>query len=149
MQAAKDGHAGATAETGPWMIGLDQPSYTAVMTYADNRCAPSHAWPSPVQALSSWLDSTVVFEWCCCFLRGHDTKLCRTLRQEVYTAYETRASYGSTDNSPVVEQIMSLRQQQAQLAGYSSAADYLMSNKVGPAGVFCDTLALSRGKQID
>ena len=38
LQAAKAGHAGATAESGPWLIGLDQPSYTAVMTYADNRC---------------------------------------------------------------------------------------------------------------
>ena len=55
---------------------------------------------------------------------------CRTLRQEVYTAYETRASSGSTNNGPVVEQIMSLRQEQARLAGYSNAAEYLMSNKV-------------------
>ncbi len=55
---------------------------------------------------------------------------CRTLRQDVYTAYETRASSGSTNNSPVVEQIMSLRQEQARLAGYSNAAEYLMSNKV-------------------
>ena len=55
---------------------------------------------------------------------------CRTLRQDVYTAYETRASSGSTSNSPVVEQIMSLRQEQARLAGYSNAAEYLMSNKV-------------------
>ena len=48
----------------------------------------------------------------------------------MYTAYETRASSGSTDNSPVVEKIISLRQEQAQLAGYNNAADYLMSNKV-------------------
>ena len=48
----------------------------------------------------------------------------------MYTAYETRASSGSSDNSPIVEQIMSLRQEQAQLAGYENAADYLMSNKV-------------------
>ena len=54
----------------------------------------------------------------------------RTLRQEVYTAYETRASSGSTDNSPIVEQIMSLRQEQAGLAGYSNAAEYLMADKV-------------------
>ena len=37
MQAEKDGHAGATADNGPWLLGLDQPSYLAVMTYADNR----------------------------------------------------------------------------------------------------------------
>ena len=55
---------------------------------------------------------------------------CRTLRQEVYTAYETRASSGSTNNSHIVEQIMSLRQEQARLAGYSNAAEYLMSDKV-------------------
>ncbi len=61
---------------------------------------------------------------------GETCCLCRTLRQEVYTAYETRASSGSSNNSPIVEQIMSLRQEQARLAGYDNAAKYLMSNKV-------------------
>ena len=42
LQAAEAGHAGATADSGPWLIGLDQPSYTAVMTYADNRCVGCH-----------------------------------------------------------------------------------------------------------
>ncbi len=37
MQAQKAGYAGASADTGPWLLGLDQPSYTAVMSYADNR----------------------------------------------------------------------------------------------------------------
>lgn len=92
--------------------------------------APMHAqWPELTAELhltgrrstSMMLDTRQGLYW---------PGLCRTLRQEVYTAYETRASSGSTDNSPVVEQIMSLRQEQAQLAGYNNAADYLMSNKV-------------------
>ena len=39
MQAVKAGYVGASAGTGPWLVGLDQPSYMAVMTYADNRYA--------------------------------------------------------------------------------------------------------------
>ena len=46
LQAAEAGHAGATADSGPWLIGLDQPSYTAVMTYADNRFVVCHCGAS-------------------------------------------------------------------------------------------------------
>eukprot|EP00198_Chlamydomonas_reinhardtii_P004414 XP_001693750.1 oligopeptidase A [Chlamydomonas reinhardtii] len=35
--AAREGHAGATAESGPWLITLDFPSYFPVMTHAKNR----------------------------------------------------------------------------------------------------------------
>ncbi len=65
----------------------------------------------------------------------------------MYTAYETRASSGSTDNSPIVEKIMSLRQEQAQLAGYNSAADYLMSNKVPHLPFLCYVLMVLRRAQ--
>ena len=39
QQAAKEGHAGATAEAGPWLFTLDFPSFFPVMTHAKNRCA--------------------------------------------------------------------------------------------------------------
>lgn len=51
MQAVTDGYANATAENGPWMLGLDQPSYVAVVTYADNRCVPRLA--ASLKALDS------------------------------------------------------------------------------------------------
>lgn len=40
LQASQAGNDGATAEKGPWLITLDAPTYTSVMSYADNRHAP-------------------------------------------------------------------------------------------------------------
>ncbi|KAG2436620.1 hypothetical protein HYH02_011555 [Chlamydomonas schloesseri] len=37
QSAAREGHAGATPEAGPWLITLDFPSYFPVMTHAKNR----------------------------------------------------------------------------------------------------------------
>lgn len=37
QQAAREGHEGATAEAGPWLVTLDFPSYMPVMTHAKNR----------------------------------------------------------------------------------------------------------------
>ena len=38
QQAEKEGHAGASAEAGPWVLTLDFPSYGPVMTHAKDRC---------------------------------------------------------------------------------------------------------------
>lgn len=54
----------------------------------------------------------------------------RTLREDVYRAYIARASVGGVDNSPIIETIMALRQEQAQLAGYANSAEFFMANKV-------------------
>ena len=56
--------------------------------------------------------------------------LCRALREKAYRAYVARASSGATDNSPVIEQMMALRQEQAHLADFDNAAKYFMANKV-------------------
>lgn len=55
----------------------------------------------------------------------------RTMREQVYRAYVSRASSGPVDNVPIIETILALRQEQAHLTGYSNAAEYLMANKVG------------------
>lgn len=39
QQAIKEGHEGATPESGPWLFTLDMPSYFPVMTHAKNRWA--------------------------------------------------------------------------------------------------------------
>ena len=36
--AKEDGHEGATPDAGPWLFGLDFPSYFPVMTHAKDRC---------------------------------------------------------------------------------------------------------------
>ncbi|GHC21124.1 oligopeptidase A [Kushneria pakistanensis] len=59
----------------------------------------------------------------------------RALREEVYTAFVTRASdqgpnAGEFDNSDVMAEIVSLRQEIASLAGFASYADYSMATKM-------------------
>ncbi len=59
----------------------------------------------------------------------------RALRQEVYTAYSTRASdqgpnAGQFDNGPVMEEILELRQELAKLLGYASYAELSLATKM-------------------
>ena len=59
----------------------------------------------------------------------------RTLRQEMYTAYNTRASErgpdaGKWDNGPLMTQILSLRQELAALLGYANYAEYSLVKKM-------------------
>ncbi|KFF47603.1 oligopeptidase A [Gammaproteobacteria bacterium MFB021] len=74
----------------------------------------------------------------------------RELRQEVYTAYVTRASdqgpnAGDNDNAPVIEEILALRHELAQLLGFATYADYSLETKMAesPGQVlgFLDDLA--------
>ena len=44
----------------------------------------------------------------------------RTLREEVYRAYVTRASSGDLDNTPIIDQILQLRLEKAKLLGYNN-----------------------------
>jgi oligopeptidase A len=58
------------------------------------------------------------------------------LRQEVYRAYATRASdLGSDpalDNTPLIAEIMALRQEEANLLGYANAAEVSLTTKMAP-----------------
>ncbi|WP_394753991.1 oligopeptidase A [Crenothrix sp.] len=78
-----------------WLLSLQFPSYSAVMTYADKR----------------------------------------ELREEVYTAFCTRASdkgpsAGQWDNSDIMEQILALRHQKAQLLGFNNYAELSLATKM-------------------
>lgn len=88
--AVSKGHENATAETGPWVITLDAPSYLPVMQHARNR----------------------------------------SLREEVYRAYLTRASSGDLDNTPIIDQILKLRLEKAKLLGYNNYAEVSMALKM-------------------
>jgi oligopeptidase A len=59
----------------------------------------------------------------------------RGLREEVYTAYQTRASdqgpqTGAFDNSARIEKILALRHEAAQLLGFASAAHVSLADKM-------------------
>ena len=55
---------------------------------------------------------------------------CRQLREDFYRAYLTRASSGDTDNTPIIEKTLALRQEKAKLLGYSNFAEVSMAKKV-------------------
>ena len=78
-----------------WVFTLDYPSYSAVITHADDR----------------------------------------ELRQELYAAFATRASdqgpmAGRWDNSEVMQQILTLRQESAALTGFDNYAAYSLADKM-------------------
>jgi oligopeptidase A len=57
----------------------------------------------------------------------------RTLRQEMYRAYATRASeFGASewDNSPVMNELLQLRQEEANLLGYANYAEVSLQPKM-------------------
>jgi len=59
----------------------------------------------------------------------------RALRREVYEAYSTRASdqgphAGQWDNGPVMEEILALRHEEAQLLGFANYAEFSLATKM-------------------
>ncbi len=59
----------------------------------------------------------------------------RALREEIYTAFVTRASdqgpnAGQWDNSPLMDEIVALRHELAQLLGFATYADYSLATKM-------------------
>lgn len=54
----------------------------------------------------------------------------RSLREEVYRAYLTRASSGDLDNTKLIEQILKLRLEKAKLLNYNNYAEVSMATKM-------------------
>lgn len=48
----------------------------------------------------------------------------------MYRANITRASSGEKDNSPIIEKVLSLKQEKAHLLGYANFAEVSMASKV-------------------
>jgi len=64
----------------------------------------------------------------------------RAAREQLYRAYVTRSASGASDNSPLIEQILSLRRELARLLGYPTFADLSLSNKTAKTVEAVDTL---------
>ena len=88
--AREAGDADATAESGPWLLGLDMPRYLPFLTHATNR----------------------------------------QLRETVYKAHVSRASAGDLDNRGLIEEILTLRREQAERLGYTHWADLSLASKM-------------------
>ena len=57
----------------------------------------------------------------------------RELREQVYRAFISRASDEKFDNKPAIEQILQLRQAEAELLGYGSYAEASLTAKMAPS----------------
>ena len=54
----------------------------------------------------------------------------RSLREEVYRAYTTRASQGDQDNTAIIMEILRLRKEEADILGYDNFASLSLSTKM-------------------
>jgi oligopeptidase A len=57
----------------------------------------------------------------------------RDLREKIYRAFVTRASEGDLDNRPLMEQILALRHEMANLLGYRTYAELSLARKMAPS----------------
>lgn len=64
----------------------------------------------------------------------------RDLREQVYRAFITRASVGDLDNTANIEQILTLRQEMAQILGYATYAELSLARKMAPSVEAIETL---------
>ncbi|EDZ92965.1 MULTISPECIES: M3 family metallopeptidase [Limnospira] len=56
----------------------------------------------------------------------------RDLRETVYRAYISRASEGELNNFPLIERILKLRKEKAEILGFSSYAELSLASKMAP-----------------
>ncbi|MBF0282791.1 MAG: M3 family metallopeptidase, partial [Zetaproteobacteria bacterium] len=54
----------------------------------------------------------------------------QNLRETMYRAFTTRATSGETDNSPVIDQLLTLRHEAATILGFENYADYSLATKM-------------------
>jgi oligopeptidase A len=64
----------------------------------------------------------------------------RNLRETLYKAFVSRAASGEFDNSPLIEQILTLRQEKAKILGFNSFAEVSLAEKMAPSVTAVETL---------
>ncbi len=57
----------------------------------------------------------------------------RDLREQIYKAFISRASSGKLNNYPLIERILELRQQKAEILGFKSYAELSLASKMAPS----------------
>jgi oligopeptidase A len=77
----------------------------------------------------------------------------RALRRELFEAYATRASdqgplAGRFDNTPLIEQIMALRHEQARLLGFANFAELSLASKMAPSVQSVETFLLELSARV-
>ena len=64
----------------------------------------------------------------------------RDLREKLYRAFITRASEGDLNNKPLIEKILELRQQQAEILGFENYAELSLARKMAPSVAAVESL---------
>ena len=64
----------------------------------------------------------------------------RALRETLYRAYVARASAGTTDNSPLISEILQLKQEKARLLGYQNYAEISLAQKMAGTSSAVDAM---------
>jgi hypothetical protein len=111
------------------LLTLDFPAYFPFMTHAKNRelrkevyrCAAGPLRGQPMVGNSSKSVLNLLYP-----------PMPRRPLNPTRSAYISRASAGETDNGPLIDKILSLRQEKAKLLGFDSFAELSMASKVRP-----------------
>ncbi len=101
------------------------PSLLALCSQNYNAARPEHA-PESTAERGPWrvtLDLPV-------FMPFMQHARSRALRENLYMAYIQRASSGSFDNTPLIDEILRLRAEKARLLGYATHAELSLSEKM-------------------
>ena len=56
------------------------------------------------------------------------------IREQVWRAYNTRASSGERNNRPLIDKILRLRREKAELLGYANFADFVLEERMAKKG---------------
>ncbi|XP_077223526.1 putative cytosolic oligopeptidase A isoform X2 [Tasmannia lanceolata] len=97
---------------------------TALGLYAQTAISKGHA--NATTEKGPWI-ITLDFP---CYRRVLQHARNRSLREEVYRAYTTRASNEDLDNTPIIDQILKLRLAKANILGYNNYAEVSMEMKM-------------------
>lgn len=57
-----------------------------------------------------------------------------SLREQLYTAYHSRASSGARNNGPLIEAMLKLRQEKAEILGYRDFSDLVLADRMAKNG---------------
>lgn len=69
----------------------------------------------------------------------------RDLREQLYKAFVSKAAAGEFDNREIIEQILKLRQEQAEILGYENYAQLSVASKMAPSVEEGKTLRRAEG----
>ena len=103
---------------------------------AASECAKQHGSTSSTPEQGPWV-ITLEMPLFAPFMQYSER---RDLRETLYRAFVSRASTGKLDNNPIIDTILTLRQEMAEILGYSTFAEVSLTEKMADSVDAVDTL---------